>query len=261
MTSSHNPSPDDRLRSLGFAKESEIQEAAFNHGYQRFSGLADGWYWFRSDTAPGEIALAASKDHWFLAVQHGGVAAELKGLQAEPVPPSATAAFSFPDRDTLRASLSRAYHLARSLPTAPLQLFQKQISALGQTEVERLARQRVGQDIFRRALLDYWGEQCPLTGITDPALLRASHIVPWSECGSDADRLDVHNGLLLSSLWDSAFDTGLVSFNEDGLPLLSPFLGQAALYHLHIADVAPLALTTAHHERLAWHRAHVFRAS
>ena len=38
------------------------------------------------------------------------------------------------------------------------------------------------------------------TGITDPALLRASHIVPWAECG-DAQRLDVHNGLLLSALW------------------------------------------------------------
>ena len=261
MTNSQSPSTDDRVKSLSFAKESEIQEAAFSHGYQRFSGLADGWYWFRSDTAPGEIALAASNDHWFLAVQHHGVAAELKGLQTAPVPPSAAAAFSYSDRDMLRASLSRAYHLARSLPTAPLQLFQEQLSALGQTEVERLARQRVGQDIFRRALLDYWGEQCPLTGITDPALLRASHIVPWSECGSDADRLDVHNGLLLSSLWDAAFDKGLVSFDASGLPLLSPHLSEAAFHHLHLGNVTPLMLTAAHHERLSWHREKIFRAS
>jgi HNH endonuclease len=44
--------------------------------------------------------------------------------------------------------------------------------------------------------MDYWGARCPITGITDPALLRASHIVPWAECG-DAQRLDVHNGLLV----------------------------------------------------------------
>ena len=45
-----------------------------------------------------------------------------------------------------------------------------------------------------RPVSDYWGGRCPLTGITDVALLRASHIVAWAEC-DDAHRLDVHNGL------------------------------------------------------------------
>jgi len=48
--------------------------------------------------------------------------------------------------------------------------------------------------------MDYWQGRCPLTGISDPALLRASHIVPWAECETDAQRLDVHNGLLLAAL-------------------------------------------------------------
>jgi hypothetical protein len=50
--------------------------------------------------------------------------------------------------------------------------------------------------------------------ITDPAVLRASHIVPWAECDTDAHRLDVHSGLLLSALWDAAFDAGLASFDN-----------------------------------------------
>ena len=75
------------------------------------------------------------------------------------------------------------------------------------TEAERWVIQRIGQDVFRSALMDYWNGRCPLTGITDPALLRASHIVPWSDC-NDEQRLDVHNGLLLSALWDAAFDCG-----------------------------------------------------
>jgi HNH endonuclease len=54
----------------------------------------------------------------------------------------------------------------------------------------------------------YWKNTCPITGITDSALLRASHIIPWARCESDAERMDVHNGLLLSSLWDAAFDQG-----------------------------------------------------
>jgi predicted restriction endonuclease len=52
-----------------------------------------------------------------------------------------------------------------------------------------------------------------MTGITETALLRASHIVPWAEC-TDEKRLDVHNGVLLSALWDAAFDRGLISFTE-----------------------------------------------
>jgi predicted restriction endonuclease len=81
--------------------------------------------------------------------------------------------------------------------------------------------QRIGQDVFRDALMDYWGGRCQLTGITDAALLRALHIVPWAEC-SDEQRLDVHNGLLLSALWDAAFDKGLVSFADNGTPLPWP---------------------------------------
>ncbi len=57
-----------------------------------------------------------------------------------------------------------------------------------------------------------------MTGITDAALLRASHIVPWVVCRDDAQRLDAY-GLLLSALWDAAFDPGLVSFANDGAVL------------------------------------------
>jgi len=38
----------------------------------------------------------------------------------------------------------------------------------------------------------------------------------------------VRNGLLLSALWDAAFDTGLVSFANDGTVLASPELSTAA---------------------------------
>jgi hypothetical protein len=123
------------------------------------------------------------------------------------------------------------------------------------TEVERLVVQRNGQDIFRAALMDYWGARCPITGITDPALLRASHIVRWAEC-EDAQRLDVHNGLLLSALWDAAFDTGLVSFAEDGTTLASPELSVAARTALGIERAPRLTnLRDTHHPNLAAHRA------
>jgi hypothetical protein len=85
------------------------------------------------------------------------------------------------------AALDRVYKLGVSLPDAPLARFRAQTADLPQTtEVERLVVQRIGQDIFRAALMDYWGGRCPITGITDPALLRASHIVPWADCDERA---------------------------------------------------------------------------
>jgi putative restriction endonuclease len=113
---------------------------------------------------------------------------------------------------------------------------------------------RVGQDIFRKALMEYWKGRCPLTGITDPALLRASHIVPWAECETDALRLDVHNGLLLSALWDAAFDAGLVSFDDTGKPLLSPTITEAAAEQLSPQTTGQMKLTDFHRANLVRHR-------
>lgn len=115
--------------------------------------------------------------------------------------------------------------------------------------------QRIGQDVFRDALMNYWGGRCPLTGITEHGLLRASHIVPWADC-NDAQRLDVHNGLLLSALWDAAFDRGLVSFADDGTVLSSLQLGETARKALGIAAAPALTgLRTEHRANLALHRA------
>jgi predicted restriction endonuclease len=110
--------------------------------------------------------------------------------------------------------------------------------------------------------MDYWGGRCALTGITEPALLRASHIVPWADC-ADEQRLDVHNGLLLSSLWDAAFDAGLVSFADDGFALASPRLDAIARNVLALDAVPPFrGLRDGHRANLALHRArHGFQSS
>jgi predicted restriction endonuclease len=156
----------------------------------------------------------------------------------------------------LHRALDRVYRLAVSLPEAPLDRFKARTATLPRTtEAERLVIQRIGQDVFREALMDYWGGRCPLTGITEPALLRASHIRPWAEC-TDEQRLDVHNGLLLSALWDAAFDRGLISFADDGSILASPALGAAAREALHLSTTASLAgLRDEHRTNLALHRA------
>ena len=104
--------------------------------------------------------------------------------------------------------------------------------------------------------MDYWQGRCPLTGISDPELLRASHIIAWKDCGSDTERLDVHNGLLLSALWDAAFDRGLVTFDGEGYPEFSVTLSEEARAELRWR--APIPLHEKHKVRLALHRTRYF---
>ncbi len=158
--------------------------------------------------------------------------------------------------DDLRAICSRAYSILRSLPSTPLTLFQERTRGMPQvTEVERQAVQRVGQDLFRAALEDFWGAMCPMTGIADRALLRASHIRAWAACESDADRLDVFNGFLLASHLDAAFDQHLISFAEDGAILFSPRLSARGRSVIESTLIKPrLSLDDRHRRFLDDHR-------
>lgn len=83
-----------------------------------------------------------------------------------------------------------------------------------------------------------------------------SHIIPWKDCESDAERLNIYNGLLLSALWDAAFDRGLVTFDDDGAPEFSPKLSEAVRSELWWVE--PIALSGEHITRLVWHRENVF---
>jgi len=190
----------------GFVVRTGAQKAAWDNGFRIERAIQSGWLHYGSTTAHGEIWIAGVSSHgpWLVSIDHPGVAAVLATLPPSPLTGPGLATFEFGSLTALHGALDRVYKLGVCLPDAPLARFRAQTARLPQTtEAERLVVQRIGQDIFRAALIDYWGGRCPVTGITDRALLRASHIVPWSEC-DDAQPLDVHNGLLLSALWDAA---------------------------------------------------------
>jgi len=242
----------------GFVVRTEAQKAAWDNGYRLEREAKDGWLRYASTTAPGSIWIGGGSPQgpWLLSIEHSGVLVEIGILAASPAPGPGIATFALSTLAQLHAALDRIYKLAVSLPEAPLQRFRAATATLPRTtEAERLVIMRIGQDVFRDALMDYWGGRCPLTGITEPALLRASHIVPWSDC-TDEQRLDVHNGLLLSALWDAAFDKGLVSFNDDGTLRVSRSLSESARQALSVDTVPRISgLRHAHHTNLARHRA------
>ena len=117
---------------------------------------------------------------------------------------------------------------------------------------------RLGQGRFRTALLRRFGGACPMTGIAEAGLLRASHIIPWARCWPERERLNPDNGLLLSPLWDAAFDRGLVSFADDGRALAAADVGAALGAQLRAATRLALpqdVMSAAVCARLAQHRA------
>jgi hypothetical protein len=238
----------------------EVERLTEDNGFGLPQGEVDGWVTFTGLACPYRLWVARSDPHWLVGLAHAGAMAEVStdtGI-ANVARPDGGSAVSVKN---LGPTIRRFYRLARSLPTAPLDSFVAETSALPKTtEAERLVVQRVGQNIFRNALLDYWGGVCPLTGITHPRLLRASHMKPWAACDTDADRLNVHNGLLLAAHLDAAFDAGLIGFADNGGLLVSPTLSTDDRTHLHLSDLQPLiGLKPAHLPFLGFHRTSVFQ--
>lgn len=88
--------------------------------------------------------------------------------------------------------------------------FQSLIEDMDETERETLIKARVGQGPFRDALISRW-KGCSVTGCASLACLIASHIKPWSQCVTPAERLSAANGLLLTPNLDKLFDRGFIT--------------------------------------------------
>jgi predicted restriction endonuclease len=131
--------------------------------------------------------------------------------------------------------LRRAAKLAQALPNQAASdyesLVQEELAKFSAntikgTEVERMVRQRIGQNAFRNAMLNYWSGACAVTGIAVSEVLRASHAKPWADCVNDTERLDVFNGFLLSANLDALFDRCLITFDDTGKIIISTRLTQ-----------------------------------
>ena len=132
-------------------------------------------------------------------------------------------------------------------------------SSDGLTPTEKLAlvKARRGQGKFRENLLMYW-DCCAVTGCQTLSLLRASHIKPWRLCDNQ-QRLDRFNGVLLSPNLDSAFDKGLITFEDSGQIKISELLTTDDRKALGIHRRLRLCKTSTRHlPYLKFHREEVF---
>jgi putative restriction endonuclease len=68
--------------------------------------------------------------------------------------------------------------------------------------------------LFRSAVFKAYAWRCAFSGIEFVEALEAAHIVPWAN-STPQQRMDVRNGLVLSSLHHKLFDKGLITINTD----------------------------------------------
>jgi hypothetical protein len=242
-----------------------LEKAATDNGFDLELGLEGDWLVFASTQCPLRVWLGVFGDAVLLAAFSQQNVARALGEYGTPMlapmPKGAAGGHTVPDVPALHRLLRRAFQLSRALPNELLHTFEKQVAALPKTtEAERLVVQRVGQDLFRRGLLDFWEGRCAITGLAVPALLRASHIKPWADCESDGERLDVYNGLLLAPHLDAAFDQGFITVQDDGEVVISAALDEGARGLLGLdRPLRVRRLAEGHRSYLPWHRQRVFR--
>ncbi len=235
-----------------------LDKAAVDEGFGLKRDNQGDWLAYDSLGAPASIRLTCAAEGYVAAVNHGGVATDLaeRWPRWDGSAPEGFTAFVVSDTAPLHHLVREVWRLARALPVEPLREFEAKTYAMPRTtEAERWIVQRIGQDVFRDALMTYWDGRCAVTGVADPRLLRASHIKPWARCETDAERLDVYNGLLLAAHLDAAFDAGLISFNDEGEILFSAQFTQEDRAALGIHDQLVLKrVGSGHLPNLAWHR-------
>ena len=242
-----------------------LEKAATDNGFDLELEHTVDWLSFGSSQTSMRIWLTAIGDSGFLAVPSRADVldglADLGAASNDLLPSGAAGALGVGDIAALHRLLRRAFQLSRTLPDGLLHVFEAETANLPRTtEAERVVVQRVGQDIFRRGLLEYWDGRCAITGLDVPELLRASHIKPWVDCNTDAERLDIFNGLLLAPHLDAVFDSGFITVDEDGTVLLSGALRSDARVSLGLDRSLKIGgLHRAHERYLPWHRSRIFR--
>ena len=243
--------------------KTRLEKFATDEGFSVCHGLHGDWIVFEAHALPSRLALTQSTDGAFcVATSNTAVGLELRaeGL-TEGEPLNGFHSFTATNSTDLVRLIRRIWALAKSLPDEPLLEFRKQLAQPAtSTEVERIRKERVGQDVFRKALLQFWDDGCAVTGVQNRTLLRASHIKPWADCSTDEERLDPYNGLLLVANLDAAFDGGLITFDDHGKIQISSALTSSDQEKLGIdARLALRKISPQHEQNLLYHQTHIFQ--
>jgi hypothetical protein len=182
-------------------------------------------------------------------------------ILAEPGTPDANGHWQWKLRPALIEALTELGHVERACAGAGAAEAMAEVDADPQSkgipETTRLAlvNARIGQGGYRKRMLRVWGGQCAVSSSSISPVLVASHAKSWTS-SSNQERLDEYNGLILAASIDKLFDSGLISFSDDGL-LLRKELPLAELSAIGLSDGSGLRFVHERHRPyLAAHRQH-----
>lgn len=249
-----------QLQPLGLLERGELRKIAIDCGFDVVQEEV-AWITAASTHAPLRVWLGRVLQGPVVGLSMPTVRSELGSgtdVALELPAPKGACWLMFSDTRMLDAALFRAWRLSQTLPNELERQFNARIAAVSTTEREATVKQRIGQDLFRDGLMVLWEGRCAISNLDEPALLRASHALPWA-LASDAERLDVFNGLLLAAHLDAAFDGGLIAVERDGTVVLSPQLSPATVAVLAIRPGALVQLSPGHERFLTWHRENKFK--
>ncbi|WP_077368178.1 HNH endonuclease [Anaerosalibacter sp. Marseille-P3206] len=125
---------------------------------------------------------------------------------------------------------------------------------------ERLISSRVGQGEYRTKLLNEC-LFCPFTLVNDERLLIASHIKPWAD-SNDREKVDPKNGFILTPTYDTLFDRGFITFENNKKLMVSPWISPMNQNRLQIytgKTISKLPLDEKRIVYLEYHRKNVFK--
>lgn len=124
-------------------------------------------------------------------------------------------------------------------------------------EKDAIVKVRINQDKFRSGLLRKYNGKCCLCGVDEDAVLVASHIRPWNQ--SDAhEKLDLDNGLLLCPNHDRLFDRGFISFDDQGVILISDKLSNNSKVFMNVHERMHIEVSDDNREYIKYHRNNIF---
>jgi hypothetical protein len=245
-------------------KRALIEKAGYDHGFEHTVSATGAAVTLGSARHPAKAEVSWLSPGYAMALVQGPATLPPELARSFADWPRAGDAYMATTDAQLAQWLQRAAVLAQSLPNQAAVDFDTQVQqALAalpaadslNTEVQRLVRQRVGQDRYRQAMLNYWGGACAVTGLSLAPALRASHAKPWADCTTDAERLDVFNGFLLSANLDALFDKFLISFSDEGELRISDQISSDNRKLLGISESLNLRWLSPEHLRyLKFHR-------
>lgn len=149
------------------------------------------------------------------------------------------------------------YKLEENIENIEINEDELEIDNITELEREAIIKARIGQSKLRDQLF-LERKKCELCGINKKELLIASHIKPWSKSKKN-EKLDLNNVFLFCSTHDNLFDKGFISFDNNGLIMISDELDEVNRVFSNINFNMKIDINEKMKKYLEYHRKYIFK--